>query len=213
MNEHQILIELLEITKEYYSIKYKKNFKLRGSVFNSYIKYVFIMSIDELKNNNYSTILTSGFPHDLNIKLYISNGGNNVVDYYRKYFVPIKDPSIDIMNITNIFRMKHMDIFFPDGLEDYIKYYSKMKRFIEEIVGVEVREDLDLNYPFYGDNDDNEVIIPFNELEFVEAPSIDIDEVISILNKLKNNGANRVYIADHADHHGYYFYGVELKEI
>mgnify|MGYP006928717531 CR=1 FL=1 len=56
-------------------------------------------------------------------------------------------------------------------------------------------------------------MIPYNKLDFTEAPSMDIDETIKILTELKEKGANRIYIADHCDHHGYYFYGVQLREI
>jgi uncharacterized protein related to proFAR isomerase len=42
---------------------------------------------------------------------------------------------------------------------------------------------------------------------------MDIDNVLEIVNSLKESGANRIYIADHCDHHGYYFYGVKLIEI
>jgi hypothetical protein len=55
-------------------------------------------------------------------------------------------------------------------------------------------------------------MIPHNKLNFAEAPSMDIDKTIKILTELKK-GANRIYIADHCGHHGYYFYGVQLREI
>lgn len=90
-----------------------------------------------------------------------------------------------------------------------------MKTFVEKFIHVEVRDELDLMFPHYNEEAEqhNEVMIPHSKLNFAEAPSIDIDEVIIILNELKVKGANRVYIADHCDHHGYYFYGVQLKEI
>ena len=88
-----------------------------------------------------------------------------------------------------------------------------MKTFVEKFIGTEERTELDLDYPNYEGDERNEVMIPHNKLNFVEAPSIDIDEVIEILNQLKEKGANRVYIADHCDHNGYYFYGVNLIEI
>ena len=58
-------------------------------------------------------------------------------------------------------------------------------------------------------------MIPYNKLNYVESsiPSIDIDTVIKTLQNLKESGADRVYIATHCDHNGYYFNGVKLKEI
>ena len=88
-----------------------------------------------------------------------------------------------------------------------------MKTFVEKFIAVESRTELDLDYPNYEAEERNEVMIPHNKLNFAEAPSIDIDEVIKILIDLKEKGANRCYIADHCDHHGYYFYGVQLLEI
>ena len=88
-----------------------------------------------------------------------------------------------------------------------------MRTFVEKFIAVEDRTELDLEHPNYEGDDRNEVMIPYNKLSFVEAPSIGIDEVIGILNRLKEQGADRVYIADHCDHHGYYFYGVKLSEI
>lgn len=81
-----------------------------------------------------------------------------------------------------------------------------MKTFVEKFI-------LDLDFPFYDDKEPNEVMSPMNRLDFAQCPSVDIDEVINLLNDLKTAGSNRVYIADHVDHHGYYFYGVKLIEI
>lgn len=88
-----------------------------------------------------------------------------------------------------------------------------MKTFVEKFIAEESRTDLDLDYPNYDGDEKNEVMIPHNKLIFVEAPSMDIDETIKILTDLKEKGANRIYIADHCDHNGYYFYGVQLLEI
>ena len=90
-----------------------------------------------------------------------------------------------------------------------MKYYAE--RFVKEIRKTE----LDLDFPFYNGKDDqrNEVLSPHHLISFAEAPSIEIDEVMNIMTKLKNEGADRVYIADHSDHHGYYFYGVKLNEL
>jgi hypothetical protein len=87
-----------------------------------------------------------------------------------------------------------------------------MKTFLEKFIEVKSVTELDLDYPHYEGEERNEVLIPSN-LSFVEAPSMDIDNVLEIVNSLKESGANRIYIADHCDHHGYYFYGVKLIEI
>lgn len=89
-----------------------------------------------------------------------------------------------------------------------------MKTFVEKFIAVESRTELDLEYPnYYYGEERNEVMIPHNKLKFAEAPSMDIDETIKILIELKEKGADRIYIADHCDHRGYYFYGVQLREI
>lgn len=88
-----------------------------------------------------------------------------------------------------------------------------MKTYVEKFIGEISKTELDLDHPFYDGEERNEVMIPHNRLGFTEAPSMDIDEVIGVLNELKNQGANRVYIADHCDHHGYYFYGTKLIEL
>jgi|AntRauTorcE11897_2_1112592.scaffolds.fasta_scaffold70268_2 hypothetical protein len=95
------------------------------------------------------------------------------------------------------------------------------KTYVEKFIKEVQKTELDMDFPFWGfnplsecdDNDRNEVMIPNNRLTFAEAPSMDIDECIDILEGLKSEGANRVYIADHIDHRGYHIYGVELKEI
>lgn len=83
------------------------------------------------------------------------------------------------------------------------------EKFIEKISRIE----LDLEHPRYTGDDKNEVIIPYEDIVFAEAPSINIDELIELLEELKQKGSNRVYIAQHCDHHGYYFYGVKLSRI
>lgn len=90
-----------------------------------------------------------------------------------------------------------------------------MKTFAEKLVDKKAFTELDLEYPFYesgGQDECNEVLTPSSIL-YTESPSIDIDIVISTLQNMKELGANRVYIADHCDHHGYYFYGVKLSEL
>lgn len=88
-----------------------------------------------------------------------------------------------------------------------------MRTFVEKFIATESRTELDLEFTHYEGDDINEVMIPQHKLNYVDAPSIDIDVVIDILDTLKEKGANRVYIADHIDHHGYYFHGVKLVEI
>jgi hypothetical protein len=88
-----------------------------------------------------------------------------------------------------------------------------MKTYVEKFIDKDERTELDLDAPFYNGDIRNEVMIPYHKLDYTEAPSIEIDEVIKILNDLKTKGADRVYIADHCDHHGYYFYGTKLCEI
>lgn len=93
-----------------------------------------------------------------------------------------------------------------------------MKTFVEKIVAVRDFTELDLDFPHhetdeYGEDIRNDVMIPHSKLDYVEVPSMDINDVIQTLNDFKKMGANRVYIADHIDHHGYYFYGVKLIEI
>jgi hypothetical protein len=88
-----------------------------------------------------------------------------------------------------------------------------MKKYEQKLVKEINRTELDLEHPFYenGGEERNEVETP--NFGFSEVPSISIDEVIDILNNLKNSGADRVCIAEHCDHHGYYFYGIKLTQI
>ena len=88
-----------------------------------------------------------------------------------------------------------------------------MKTFVEKFIVEESRTELDLDYPNYEGEERNEVMIPSNKLSWAEAPSMGIEEAIKILEDMKTKGANRVYFAAHCDHHGYYFYGTQLKEI
>lgn len=76
--------------------------------------------------------------------------------------------------------------------------------------------DLDMDYYYSEKLDDNGDQIRINILEsdqvkFSQTQPAKIGEVIEGLTMLKNNGAERVYIAEHTDHHGYYFYGVKLE--
>lgn len=99
-----------------------------------------------------------------------------------------------------------------------------MKKYIEQLVAIESRIELDLDPPYYStteiDEDGDALRLDVewsDELRgscFCDTTvSIEIDEVIPILERLKAKGAQRVFIADHADHYGYYFYGTRIEEV
>lgn len=44
-----------------------------------------------------------------------------------------------------------------------------------------------------------------------ETQEIEIDKLIETVTKLKKSGANYVEILHHGDHHGYVFYGIEMR--
>jgi hypothetical protein len=85
------------------------------------------------------------------------------------------------------------------------------EKFIEEISKTE----LDLDFPYYSSDSEecNEVLTPISKMPYVQVPSMNIEEAIEALQALQSAGANRVYIVDHVDHHGYYFYGTLLKKL
>lgn len=103
--------------------------------------------------------------------------------------------------------------YFKNDLTKVNKPIDKMKTFVEKFIAEKTLTELDLEFPNYSGDVRNEVMIPHNKLSHAEAPSMDIDDAIKILNELKEMGSNRVYIADHCDHNGYHFYGVKLVEI
>jgi hypothetical protein len=77
--------------------------------------------------------------------------------------------------------------------------------------------DIDLEYNYSEEVDENGDqiridIVHSDDVYYSECPPAKIDEVIEQLIELKNKGAERVYISEHVDHHGYYFYGVKLEE-
>lgn len=89
-----------------------------------------------------------------------------------------------------------------------------MKNYREKLIVQESRTEIDLESPFYDGDERNEVDTVWDELNYVDGvPSMELDELIGILQNMKRRGADRVYIATHEDHHGYYFYGVKLEEI
>lgn len=84
--------------------------------------------------------------------------------------------------------------------------------FVKEIV----HDELDLKPPFYirdkeGDGDRQEIIYS-DEVNWQDAPSIDIETIIAALHELQAAGADRVYLFAHSDHHGYHLTGVRLVE-
>lgn len=77
--------------------------------------------------------------------------------------------------------------------------------------------EIDLEYYYSTELDENDdpiriEIIPSNDVYYAECPPAKIDEVIEGLLELKKKGAERVYISEHTDHHGYHFYGIKLVE-
>lgn len=93
--------------------------------------------------------------------------------------------------------------------------YAKLQ---ENLIGKFDLTDLDLEYYYDLDKEDENGdpiridIELSDETNFTEVPPAKIDDVINGLIELKNNGSEYVYIADHCDHHGYYFYGIKLTE-
>ena len=90
-----------------------------------------------------------------------------------------------------------------------------MKTFAEKFIGNIETAELDSEYPFYdgSDNDFPNEILTSSQVDCDSSMSMDIDKALEILNKLKESGANRVYIGYHTDHFTYMFSGVKLKEI
>jgi hypothetical protein len=77
--------------------------------------------------------------------------------------------------------------------------------------------DIDLDYNYSDELDENGDNIRIDieesdEIGYAQCPPAKIDEVIEGLLILKNKGADRVYISEHVDHHGYYFYGIKLDK-
>lgn len=74
--------------------------------------------------------------------------------------------------------------------------------------------DLDGQFPFYnpGSDEPNGVMM-LNDLRFDDdVPAVSITDLRNILTKLEEKGAERVYIATHCDHRGYYFTGIKIVE-
>ena len=88
-----------------------------------------------------------------------------------------------------------------------------MKQLKETFIGKKEVSDLDLMEPFWEDGADEPNEIEWMDDIWNEAPSMDIDQLMEILEKYKKEGANRVYIAEHSDHQGYEFNFVKLEEL
>jgi hypothetical protein len=87
----------------------------------------------------------------------------------------------------------------------------------EKLVGYFDITDIDLDYNYSKEVDENGDKIRLDirqsdKVHYCECPPAKIDEVIEQLTHLKNKGAEHVYIAEHVDHHGYYFYGIKLED-
>lgn len=97
-----------------------------------------------------------------------------------------------------------------------------MRRFKEILIRKTEFTELDLEYPFYGPDLDEDGDTESNEFEsslsldtdlYAEAPSMSIDDAINALQNLKDEGANRVYFYAHNDHQGYIITGVNVQEL
>lgn len=90
-------------------------------------------------------------------------------------------------------------------------------KYEENLVGQFDLTEIDLEYYYSTELDENGGPIRYEikqsrEVDYAECPPAKIDEVIEGLLELKKKGAERVYIAEHTDHFGYYFYGIKVVE-
>lgn len=88
-----------------------------------------------------------------------------------------------------------------------------MEKFKESLIEEISHTELDLQYPFYSEDERNDIDTSGMPNVWSDTVSIDIETVINSLNELKEKGANRVYIVAHEDHIGYYFTGVKLEKV
>lgn len=86
------------------------------------------------------------------------------------------------------------------------------KKFKESFIKSVSSYDLDLEYPYF-DDEDNITFESDDTLRYLDGFPIMIDEAIMHLQKLKELGCNRVCVETDVDHIGYSFYGVKLEEI
>jgi len=83
-----------------------------------------------------------------------------------------------------------------------------MKTYVEKFIENIETDELDFEEVFR-----NNELLTSSKVQAQSAISISIEEVEKIINELKKNGANRVYIEYHEDHITYIFSGVQLKEV
>lgn len=76
---------------------------------------------------------------------------------------------------------------------------------------IEVSE-IDLDAPFYT-GDERSEIEHSKDVTWYDTESIAIDEALRVLQLLKLQGSERVYLFAHSDHHGYIFTGVKLDKV
>jgi hypothetical protein len=88
-----------------------------------------------------------------------------------------------------------------------------MNTYAEKFIAQDSLTELDLCFPFYDEdsNESNEVLL--SSKVHSDVPSLAIDNLITVLNELKEKGAERIYITTHEDHQGYFFYGVNLIKL
>jgi len=87
-----------------------------------------------------------------------------------------------------------------------------MNTYVEKLIKEKAITDLDMKFPFYNGAVRNEVLFT-DESRRIQAMSIDINEMIGVLQSFKQEGVDRVAIETLVDNHGYYILGMELKEI
>lgn len=89
-----------------------------------------------------------------------------------------------------------------------------MKNYKETFISKQVVSELDLDPPFWEIDEDEPNLVDYCEDgQYQDAPSMDIEDLIHILETIKRQGANRVYIESDNDHQGYEFTFVNLTEV
>lgn len=87
-----------------------------------------------------------------------------------------------------------------------------MKQLKETFISKKEVSDLDLLPPFWNEELDESYPLELSkEGYYQDAPSMDIDELITMLKNSQEKGANRVYMESHNDHRGYEFVFVKLE--
>lgn len=91
-----------------------------------------------------------------------------------------------------------------------------MRKKIEKVIHSESRIDLDVRPPYYDDHrqEGGKVELAWKQMPFADvAYSLEISDLTNLLVQAKELGADRVVIAPHVDHIGYYFYFTKVKEV